>query len=91
MIPFLFDNINSLFKSLYCKILKDCYVSEAVKDIVNFDLEEKKYRKRYVELGCAATEIISNLKRLDMVDESAVFEFYFQCRALVVGIITKLR
>jgi hypothetical protein len=52
---------------------------------------QKKYHKRSVDLGCAATNTLQRLQRQDAIDEAGVFTFHNQCRAFIIAVIEKLR
>ena len=48
------EDIQNLIKKLLNIFLKDCDVNFAFKNITNFDLKDKKYHSKHVEVGCAA-------------------------------------
>ena len=87
VIPFTFEDIQNLFKKLLNIFLKDCDVDSAFKTITNFDLKDKKYHLKHVEVGCAAAQIISKLKTEDVVEHLAVMEFEGECRELLLQFI----
>ena len=65
-------------------------MDSAFKNITNFDLKDKKYHSKHVEVGCAAAQIISKLKTEDVVEHLAVMEFEGECQA-AIGVIEKLK
>ena len=58
IIPFMFEDIQNLFKKLLNIFLKDCDVDSAFKNITNFDLKDKKYHLKHDEVGCAAAQML---------------------------------
>lgn len=91
IIPFMYEDIQNLFKKLLNIFLKDCDVDTAFKNITNVDLKDKKYHSKHVEVGCAAAQIISKLKTEDVVKHTEVMNFEAECRLFAIGVIEKLR
>ena len=59
-------------------------MNSAFKNVTNFDLKDKKYHSKHVEVGCAAAQIILKL----IIN---VMEFEGECREYAIGVIKKLR
>ena len=71
----MFEDIQNLFKKLLNIFLKDCDVNFAFKNITSFDLKDKKYHSKHVEVGVAAAQITSKLITQDVVEHLAVMKF----------------
>ena len=62
-------------------------MNSAFKNVTNFDLKDKKYHSKHVEVGCAAAQIISKLITEDVVEHLPVMEFKGECREFAIGVI----
>ena len=70
---------------LLCIIMKDEMVSNlSLHQLSKLDLNNRTSLKPVVELGCAATNLLANLRRKDLVDEEKVFSFITDCRIFAV-------
>ena len=71
--------------------LKDCDVNFAFKNITSFDLKDKKYHSKHVEVGVAAAQITSKLITQDVVEHLAVMKFEGEYWEFAIGVIKKLK
>ena len=76
---------------LLCIIMKDEMVSNlSLHQLSKLDLNNRTSLKPVIELGCAATNFLANLRRKDLVDEQKVFNFNKDCRIFVVTAVENL-
>ena len=58
--------------------------------IKNIDLHDKKYHKRVIDLGCAATNLLARNQRIDEIDEVVVYQFRKDCKRFILRMEEKL-
>lgn len=95
LLPFMYDDLFKMLKSLYSRILKPEIVKKIVtaEKLLDIDLNNKDNLclAIYVDLGVAATTELKNLKSKKNAKESELVKFKIDCQTIILEICKKLR
>ena len=62
-----------------------------VSNLSKIKLNDQASLKPVLVLGCAATNLLSNLRKKDLVEEQKVLNFNKECRVFVIRAVENLR
>ena len=94
MIPFLFEDLFSIAKSLMDLIIKPDVLSSIVngRQLQNFDFTEKEnfLPLKLITIGFVAERNIMEWRRKDVLSQDEVRRFMKDCRLVIIGILEKI-
>ena len=94
MVPFMYDDITTVMKSVLSLFCKDEYANSLTLESMSqldFNKINNSDHKRNIVLGSAASNLISNMRRLDQVSEIMLFKFTEDCKTLITCLLKKLQ
>ena len=86
------EEILSLVIKLLCIFMKERIVSNlSLPKLFKIELNDQASLKPALDLGCAATNLLSNLRKKDLVEEQKILNFNKECRVFVTKAVESLR
>ena len=76
VVAFMDEDISCLVIKLLCIFMKDGVVSNlSLPKLFKIELNDQAFLKPALDLGCAATNLLSNLRKKDLVEEQKILNF----------------
>ena len=92
IVAFMHEDILCLMIKLLCIFMKDGVVSNlSLPKLFKIELNDQASLKPALDLGCAATNLLSILRKKDLVEEQKILNFNKECRIFVIKAVESLR
>ena len=94
LMPFLFNDVKTLFLNLITIIYKDDFIGEYVNNVDgNYEIQFNNIRnfKRKVNIWSAANHLLNEKQYHKEIDEFVIVQFHKECSLFLVSILEKLK
>ena len=91
IVAFMHEDISCLVVKIMCIIMKGGIISNlSVPQLFKIEFNNQASLKPALELGCAATNLLTKLREKDLVEEQKVLNFNNECRVFVIKAVENL-